>query len=76
LHLFDLKRLQWERVELSDAPVPRIAHAKAVLDDSLIVFGGRNGLDEKESSLNDFLGVEYQREELEAFRDHCEHCAK
>jgi N-acetylneuraminic acid mutarotase len=54
LHLFDLKRLQWERVELPDAPVPRIAHAQAVLDGSLFVFGGRKGVDEKESSLNDF----------------------
>lgn len=48
----------WGEVETKgDAPEPRVAHGQAILNNTLYVFGGRQGVDVGDGDLNDFWSI-------------------
>ena len=54
---------QWQQVCADSSPSPRVAHAQAVAQDRLFIFGGRQGITMAEAPLNDlhvFLPVAQQ----------------
>ena len=54
LYCYDLEKSSWVKLNVKgQAPCARIAHAAAVVEKKLFIFGGRTGIDMGEGSLND-----------------------
>ena len=53
----------WRKIEATDNnPIPRIAHAQAVIGDKIYIFGGRQGIQMDESPLNDLHYFDVKKE--------------
>jgi hypothetical protein len=56
----------WEVVQVNEKvmqPVPRVAHAQAVIGTKLYMYGGREGPNEEETALNDLWVFDWETKE-------------
>lgn len=66
LDVSDKSNLEWKSVAVSEGmiPSPRVAHSQAIVNDTIYIFGGRQGVHMSEAPLNDMYRIKLSEEVL------------
>jgi len=66
LDLNDKSSLEWTTLNVNekDKPSPRVAHSQTIVNDTIYIFGGRQGVQMNEAPLNDIYRIKLSEDSL------------